>query len=207
MSLWEYIKAEFVVLKAAPVSFVGLVVLSISAGIGIGAWHYGERLEADQAQIKRYRVALGIDAASKGALVELSNEELALRARSIVAKLRDFNSTLNTRVTEVQKLNEAHKASKEQAAKDQLAVMQQVSQEFDSNLASDAYNIDAELRRRLSPEAVSHIVRVPALVSDDGAHIPITALIRGSGFDVGFLRVLADEIEQMAKLLADSGKQ
>jgi hypothetical protein len=40
MGLWEYIKTERDVLKGAPVSFIGLVVISVSAGIGIGSWHY-----------------------------------------------------------------------------------------------------------------------------------------------------------------------
>lgn len=201
MQLWDYIKAELAVLKQAPVSFVGLVVISIAAGVGIGTWHYSERLDAQDSQIKRYRVALGIDSASKGALVELNNEELALRAQSIVAKLREFNSRLDARIEAVQKLNEASKVGKEQAFKDQQAVMQQVSQEFDSNLASDAYNVDSELQKRLSPEATAHIIRVPSLTSDSGGHIAITALLRGTGFDALFIRTLADEIEQMAKLL------
>ena len=68
-------------------------------------------------------------------------------------------------------------------------------------IASDTYNVDNELRKRLSPEAVAHIIRVPALVAENGSHIPIAALFRGSGMDVFYLQGLANEIEQMAKLL------
>ena len=86
MGLWEYIRSELRVLKGAPVSFVGLVILSVSAGIGIGSWHYGERLDTKDGEIHRYRVALGIDKASAGALVELNNQELALKAQYIVGQ-------------------------------------------------------------------------------------------------------------------------
>ena len=57
-----------------------------------------EQIAAKDGQLNRYRVALGIDPASKGALVELSNQELALKAQATVTKLRELNDLLRPSV-------------------------------------------------------------------------------------------------------------
>lgn len=194
-------------LRGAPVVFIGLMVVSVASGIGVGHWHFSEQLEAKDGEIHRYRVALGIDPASKGALVELNNQELAAKAQSTVAKLRDLSADFDNRSKTIKEQKDAGKLTDMQVLEDEQAVMQQVSQDFDRNLASDADNVRNELRRRLSPEAIAHIVRVPAFWADNGSSIPVTALFKGTGFDTLFIRGLADEIEQMAKLLPDSGKQ
>ena len=88
MGIHQDRKTEYGVLKGAPISFAGLVVLSVSAGIAIGAWHYGERLETQQEQIQRYRLALGIDKGGPNALAELNNAELRAKALNSVAEVR-----------------------------------------------------------------------------------------------------------------------
>jgi hypothetical protein len=201
MQVFEYVKQEWVVLKGAPLSFVGLAAVFFVAGISIGAWHYSERLDTKDGEIHRYRVAMGIDAASQGALVELSNQELELKAQFTVSKLRALHAELNNRLAAIQTKADEKKITQAQLGKDQWTVRQEVAQDFDSNLASDAHNVDEELRRRLDPKAIAHVVRVPALVSADGSRIPITALFKGDGPDTFFIIGLADEIEQMAKLL------
>lgn len=194
-------------LTKAPVSFVSLALVFFSAGIGVGLWHYSERLDTKDGEIHRYRVALGIDEASRGALVELNNQELALKAQSIVVKLRQLSSALAQKSDEIQKRTNSGEIDKTQAFKEQMAAMKEVSQDFDSSLASDAYNVENELRKRLDPVAISHVVRVPALVAD-GSRVTVPDLFRGSGFDSVYIGGLADEIEQMAKLLPpDSDKR
>src|SRR5437879_4296918 len=72
-TVWEYIRKERAALKRAPLSFAGLAVVCLAAGIGVGRWHYSERLETKDGQIQRYRVALRIDKAGGNALMELTN--------------------------------------------------------------------------------------------------------------------------------------
>jgi hypothetical protein len=198
--MWEYIKNEWDVLKGAPLAFMGLVVVSFSTGLGAGLWHYSERLEVKDGEIHRYRVALGIDEASQGALVELNNQELALRSASIVAKLRDLYRAWNAREKSIDEDLKAGKISQDQASKQGLQALDDASQAFDQNLASDALNVEAEMRRRLSPEAMSHVMRVPAFVAG-GSRITFLGIVRGSKLSAGFIQAFADEMDQMEKLL------
>jgi hypothetical protein len=200
----EYLKKEWAVLKRAPLSFVGLAMIFFGAGLGAGLWHYSERLEIKDGEIHRYRVAMGIDEASKGALVELNNQELALKAQSIVLHLRQFTFELDAKCTAINQRLKSGEIDEQQAGKDTMDAMKEVSQDFDRNLASDTYNVENELRSRLDPSAMSHILRVPAFMinNDPRSRVTFSDLARGSGFDAGMLGRLADEIEQMANLLS-----
>jgi len=197
MALLEYIKTELGELKKAPVSCAFLIIVSILSGIEIGSWHFSERLEAKDGEIHRYRVALGIDKASDGSLVELNNQELLAKATATVAKLRDLDDQIRERF----KAMDSQKLSPHDLSEAQKAATLEFSQEFERNLSADADNVRLELRRRLTPEAIAHVIRVPAFQTGGGVSVPITDLMKGTGFEVGFIKGLADEIEQMAKLL------
>jgi hypothetical protein len=204
-------------LMKAPFAFVTLCTLCLGLGYGAGMLYYSsqigslhEQTTAKDGQLSRYRVALGIDPASKGALVELGNQELALKAQSIIAKLREFDKTLDDKGKAIKELEQTGKISTEDAHQARLQAKQDVSEAFDQNLASDAYNVENELRVRLDPSALSHVVRVPAFISGSDPHSRVTfsELARGSGFDAMMLGRLADEMEEMAKLLPpDSEKK
>jgi hypothetical protein len=209
--IFEYLKQEWAVLTKAPLSFIGLALVFFAAGIGVGLWHYSERLNEKDGQIGRYRVALGIDKASEGALIELSNIELQAKALNTVGKLRDMCSLYNKRTATVQADFNAGKT--DQKGKDErvTAIDTEMSNEFVRNLRADSFNVDNELRRRLGPKAVAAIVGIsPSLVDNEGNRIDLLTVVAGSesGFSVTFTCTLADGIEQMAKLLPlDSGRQ
>src|ERR1700677_2726545 len=100
-SFFDYIKKEWAALIAAPWSFAGLTAVCLGAGFAAGMLYYSsqvgslrEQLNAKDGQLGRYRVALGMDPASKGALVELNNQELALKAQWLVLHLRQFRVEL-----------------------------------------------------------------------------------------------------------------
>jgi hypothetical protein len=208
-----FLKQEWEGLVRAPFSFVMLGALCLSIGFAGGMLYYGseigslhEQISSRDGQIGRYRVALGIDAASKGALVELNNQELALKAKSTVASLRALSSELDTKLSAIQKEVEAKKIDQKQASGQMMTARNDVSQDFNNNLASDANNIENELRKRLDPKTIEHVVRVPAFNELDAngnamSHLPFTELFRGSGFDTFYIKGLANEIEQMADLL------
>jgi hypothetical protein len=209
-AIFDYIKREWTNLRAAPLSFIGLAVVCLVSGFAAGVLYYSgqigslhEQISTKDGQLSRYRVALGIDPASKGALVELSNQELALKAQSIVAKLREFDKALEDKGKTINEQQQTGKISKEEADKAQFQAMKDVSEAFDQNLASDAYNVENELRVRLDPSALAHVVRVPAFIagSDPRSRLTLSELARGSGFDATMLGRLADEMEEMAKLL------
>lgn len=166
---------------------------------------YAERLDSLGAEMARYRVALGIDKASQGALIELNNQELYMKAQSIVLPLRRLADELDRRERIIQKELESKRISKDEAIKQQTAAAQQIAITYDQNLASDAYNVRNEIRKRLSPEAIAHIVRVPAFPAADGASIPLMEIMKGEYMTAFFIRGFADEIEGMAKLLPNAG--
>jgi hypothetical protein len=213
MEMLEKLKEQAHIIKTAPYAFI----LFLMAGGGVAYFlsneHFSGEISAlraaigaKESEISRYRVALGIDPASQGALVELNDQELALRAQSIVSKLRELASALDFKLEQIQEQARAGKIRKERVGEEKFRVEKEVAQDFDSNLASDAHNIDNELRRRLDPKAIDHIVRVPGLISS-GTRIPLTELFRGSGFDTFWFRGLANEIEQMAKLLPAASRK
>ncbi len=202
--IFEYIKREWDVLTKAPLTFIGLALLSFSAGVGVGLWHYSERLNEKDGQVGRYRVALGIDPASKGALVELNNQELALKAQSTVAELRKLGARLDARFAEINKQENAKKMNHEQAMKAKDAFIEEglrASQDFHANLASDMYNLRNELRRRLDPAAIAHIPSYPFFNMVDGSRLYVDQIVRDMRLDYFLIPKLADEIEQMTKLL------
>jgi hypothetical protein len=209
-----FVQKEWGNLVKAPAAFVMLCVLGLCVGFGGGMLYYSsqvgslqQQVSSKDGQLNRYRVALGIDPASKGALVELNNEELALKAQSIVAKLRKLSSALDGKLNGIQKQTDAKKISQKQASEQKLTAMKDVSQDYDRNLASDADNIDVELRRRLDPKVIAHIVRVPGFIDSEGTRLPVTEIFRSSGFDTFYFKGWADEIEQMAKLLPPESRK
>ena len=206
----EFIQKEWGNLMKAPTAFVMLAVLSLGLGYGGGMLYYAsqmgslhEQLSAKDGQLGRYRVALGIDPASRGALVELNNQELALKAQSIVLGLRQFGLELEEKCKAIDKRANSGELDKGKVGDEKMAAMKEISGDFDRNLASDTYNVENEVRKRLSPEAMAHVLRVPAFVigGDLNSRVTMADMARGSGFDAMMLGRLADEIEQMAKLL------
>lgn len=130
-----------------------------------------------------------------------------MKAQSIVAELRKYSFALDEKEKVRRSLLDAKKIDKKQAFDQAMADLQVVSNAFDSNLASDTYNVENELRKRMDPAAIAHIPRVPALVFPGGTRVTFPALMRNSGLDADFIRPLTDEIEQMADLLPpDSAK-
>ncbi len=226
-----FVQKEWRELKEAPFSFIMLAVLCLGVGFSGGMLYYSsqiaslheqinskdaqlgtkdDELKAKDGQISRYQVVLGIKPGSAGALVELNNQELALKAQSIVAKLREYNSVLEAKGAAIKGQLADKKVDKDQASKADLAAIREVSQDFDSSLASDTYNVENELRSRLGPSALSHVIMVPGFIADHNPRTRITFpdMMRGSGFDAMWLGRMADEIEQMAKLLPpDSAKK
>jgi hypothetical protein len=208
--LIEHIQKEWAVLKGAPISFVVLAVLCIITGIGIGSWHYGEKIDEKDGQIGRYRVALGIDSASKGALIELNNEELQSKTMNTASKLRDFCKTFEKRTAEITSEMTVGKIDKETFVERTLTVERQLSEEYHKDLRSDFLNLNNELLRRLDPKVSASVIRGPIFAD---AHTG-TPIARGSflpermGIEIPYLCVDADQIEQLAKLLPppNSGK-
>jgi hypothetical protein len=209
-----FIQKEGGVLRKAPFTFASLSVLFLDLGYGAGTLVYGERVDslreqnaAKEGQLGRYRVALGIDPASKGALVELNNEELALKAQACVAKLRKLSTSLRLRNEAIQKQVGNGQTTQEQAFKLSLQADTEASDDFERSQASEAHNLLNELTRRLDSKATAHIVRVPGFIDSEGTRLPLTEILKGTGADTSFIPRLADEIEQMSELLPSSAKK
>src|SRR5271156_1278931 len=165
------LKQEWPNLKKSPYSFVLLVVVAGGLGFSMARLYLNdqiaavhEQISAKESQLGRYRVALGIDPASKGALVELNNQELALKAQSIVVQLRQFTSIVTAKCTAIDQRAKSGEIKKEDVGTEKFAAMKEVSQAFVRTLASDTYNVEHELRNRMDASAMEHVIRVPAFM-------------------------------------------
>ena len=201
-------------LRTAPFSFIGLAVLCVLAGTALAGWHYSERISTLEAQsgtkdseIARYRVALGIDRASKGALIELNNSELRSKALSTAATVHQLCVSFRNRNEQLAKDLATSKLSEKDGATRSFALQKEESDEFDSSVRSDASLVEIELRRRLSPEAKASIVGLPlAFKGSDGGYLTLLSILSGTGIDAVFVCAIGNGIEEMAKLLPGDSK-
>jgi hypothetical protein len=212
-SLFEYVKGEWEVLKEAPLAFILLLAIGVISGVGIGEWRDSGRMDSLQEQIKerdgqisRYRVALGIDKASQNSLIDLTNEELKVKADNTIGKLRQMYASFQKRSEDLKKQQDANKISERAAADHEIALMREVANEFDATLRSDYLLTENELLRRLDPKATAAVVRIPLFDAATGTPISIFTLAptAGSFVETGILPMLADEMEQLSKLLPAS---
>ena|SRR5579862_2933227 len=210
--LFDYIAKEWAVLKQAPFTFIGLTVVSVLGGFAVGMLYYSgqlgsakEQINAKDSQINRYRVALGIEKASKGALVELTNEELRTMALGIATKTHDLCSYLRKESEPLQSdLNSKDARKKTQAFERLRAISSEVAERYNNTLRSDRVLANNELLRRLDKKAAGAVVRVPLFDAETGAQISILSLFGPTGngvMDSGMMCMAADETEQLAKLL------
>jgi hypothetical protein len=201
---------EWRVLKETPFTFLMLAGACLSLGLGVGKWYYAREIDTLKGQNERYRVALGIDKASKGNLIELTNEELKAKVLSTVPKLRDFCAVVRKKSDAADQELKEKRIDKQTRIKRQIAIINEASYEIDRNVRSDAYLLDNELRRRLDRRAVASLVNVPPSVYfEPDTPIDILSLIpSGTGMDGAFIcQIVTDNIEKMAKLLKTSENQ
>ena len=142
-----HLKSESKVIAKAPVAFVVFLALGVGLGYLVATWYYNGRMADQDGLLARYRVALGIDKASQGVMIELTTEELRSKALTTASALREF--ALGTR-------NEMESQSRD--AKDEqdrgrrtMAVLKRRSDMFDRRLKADTVLVDTELRA--APEA------------------------------------------------------
>jgi hypothetical protein len=204
---WEYIKAELVVLKGAPLSVLGLAIAFCLLGVGVGEWHYGERLEAKDEQIHRYRVSLGIDKASSNAMVELTNKELQEKAESLVSKTRSLCDVFHKKDANLEAQLEKRKASEDEHSKEHNALAREYSEQFDRTVRSDFLNVENEILGRLDPKATAAVMKAGPPLSNEatGSRFGLSTLLSAVGSEFGteavFLCQTANELEQLSKLL------
>jgi hypothetical protein len=161
------------------------------------------RLASKDDEIGRLRVALGIDPASRGALIALTNEEMKAKSISTARALRELCFSLRDKGEAVKKEIEAKNLDEKSRGEQMWAFIQKASDQFDASFRSEVGNVDNELRRRLHPGAIASIVRNnPSLYTTGGQPVSILSLFpSGTGFSSLYLCTQADAIERMAELL------
>jgi hypothetical protein len=104
----KYILGEFRVITDTPLSFfTSLVVAIVIIWIAMN-WRYGGVIDNKDAEITtlksenaRLRVALSIDPATPSALLQLTNNELAAKAGTVVTRLRKISAINHDRAQEI----------------------------------------------------------------------------------------------------------
>lgn len=200
MSVLEYIRQEFAVIKAAPPSCLFIVAI----GFGIGGLFYGARLDLAHESNENYRRSLGTSAPYSGVYADLSNNDLKAKTARMVKNLRTLQFQYQHRSTDIHVQLQNHEIDQAKFNVLSEAFNQQISEEFTKNFKSEAVALDNELRHRLSPEALKTIVGSPAF----DPPITIVSLLPSGmlGGKIGIfgVEISAGELEQMnAKLPYD----
>jgi hypothetical protein len=149
---------------------------------------------------------LGIDKASAGALIELTNEELRAKSLVTASRVRELCIAYGRRKDEIALQVESGKISKKGAWEREQTVAREISDEFDRGLRSDFANLNNELWRRLDPKVAASVVMGPILHdANTGTPIAMSSLpFHAMGIEATLLCTYADQIEQLAKLLPAS---
>jgi hypothetical protein len=169
--------------------FIGSGLMKAIAGIA-GPLTLVAPTMSSHADTKLDSVAIGVDAATPSALIQLTNKELQAKAETVVGRLRSLSEryVYNIASQALPGLDDRAKHDRKEASEREL---RELDEQFRGTLRSDAFNVDFELRRRLGPTAVAGIIGVaPSIVADDGTRISILQL-----YDA------MHSIEQMASLL------
>lgn len=203
MQPFDYIRQEWAVLRKAPLAFVGLALAFFVAGVALARWYDSDKLNEKDDQLRRYRVALGIEQGSPNALVELTNQELRNKALIVSSRVQDLCNRFNKQSAEIKAQLDAKKFDEKGAHERHLALMKQISGEFHHDLRSDALNVQNELLRRLDPKAAAAVVRFPVFAdAATGTPISMESLLPNAfGMDAMLLCGFAEELQQLAKLL------
>ena len=160
-------------------------------------------------EIYRYKVAMGLEIASKGNLIELTNEELRVKSINTASRLGSVCASIREREISQAETNAKADAKLDKKAKFLRGIerARADSDEINRTVRSDTILIDNELRRRLSPKAIASIPGLsPSLFSsgDTNNETPIDVLTLATTGSMGsslVLCALSEGIEQMAKLL------
>jgi hypothetical protein len=207
---FEYIRKEWAVLRSAPGAFIGLAVVFFLSGAGAGSYYFAgqiaamrEQMVTKDGQVSRYRMALGIDPGSKGALVELTNEELQAKGFQSVAKLRELCGSTRRQVDALRVLLNEGKIDVKQWREGQLALNKDLADRFDQQQRADVLNIFNEILRRLDQKSIGAIARVsPSIIMGGGAPVPLIASMpSGSEMESILACELANSLDQSAKQL------
>ena len=200
---FDYIRQEWGVLTKAPMAFVGLAVVFFVSGVALARWYDRDKINDKDDQLRRYRVALGIESGSPNALVELTNAELRSKALIVSSRVQALCASFNRQSAEIKALVDTKKIDEKGGFDRQLALMKRTSDEFHHDLRSDALNVQNEMLRRLDPKAAAAVVRFPIFAdAATGTPISLASLLpSGLGLDAGALCGFAEELQQLAKLL------
>jgi len=199
----EYIRKEWRVLKNAPLSFMILIVLSISISGGAWLWYFKERIDAQEQHINRLSQALGIEKPdSIRPLMGLTNTEIKKKGLNVVQSIRSIlsnhdnqniglSSQLRKReVTEVR--FQELKDNEEKRAKEELA-----------EINVQALMVHAELKQRV-PGTAQMQFGLPDINPADkrDASINVYRAFLSSGvMSIQLEPLLANNIEEMALAL------
>jgi hypothetical protein len=130
----------------------------------------------------------------------LTNQELKAVTFRMVAHLRAKISEHKRRDQELMAQKGRNEITGQQMDILGWVALSGAATEFVEQIRAEALNIEGELRRRLSPEALQHVVRMAPDINVS-MHRLMTPMPRE--FSFLFADGLAEEIDQMAKLLPD----
>lgn len=159
--------------------------------------------DENEAAIKRYRHALGIDEnTGRTTLIELSNRELKKKSTLLYEKIRQINNYNDERIRELN-----NKLAKKEIDEGKLVIARneeiaRYTKEFDEKIRVDAVMVLGELRNRIPLDKRKHFIGLPDIRPADRRDSSVS-LHRAmpSAMSVHFSGLLANEIEELVKLL------
>jgi hypothetical protein len=186
MDFIQKLREEGQVIKSAPFSFVIFLAVGFTAAFLSSNWYYSKQiadrdsqlktkdveLDEKDATIKRYRVELGIVKADKQALLDLTNDELRAKARSLAGIIRGICFDYKDAMTRESKNWDSQKIPQARRRTLIAGISSQFAKRFEMDAKADYLNVDSQLRARLGPEGMGGIVMVPFPFSISALPLP-----------------------------------
>jgi hypothetical protein len=190
-----------------PSSVVALVALVIVIGV---IWYSSaqivilkDQVKSDESQLRRYRVVLGIDPATKSSAKELTNRELQLKAAALIPQLTDMCNSGTKDLAEIQRLLNVEMIDDNQKEQRTGVVRKQLSERFRTMIGDESFVVDNELRRRIDPQLLNTMTGITkSVIADDGTYVDILSQVPPSAdYDIGMTCSLSQSLDRLGTAL------
>jgi hypothetical protein len=198
----DYLKGEGRVIRGAPLGVVGFCLIVGLLTFKAVDWHYSGQITELQGQNERYRRVLGIAPGSPDALVELTNSEIAAKTKPIVDEIRQRVKQYKDKVNAVDQAKMSGELTENQHFAELMKLRNEASGDFDDGTLSEAINLEHELYKRVRPQDRASVM-APGFSggADSTDRLTLVQIARNTPILIDHMPYLADELEQLSKLL------
>jgi hypothetical protein len=205
----ERLKNEWRVIRQAPFSVFVIMILCSGLAYGVAHFVYNDRLVVRDEMIRRYRIALGIEDATRTSLAVLTNDEFRRKALNLSKKLRDMGQEFESKQKQMDARFKEKERSETEKAEHFTALLKEANltgRRFETEMRVEVLNTLNELHRRIPPGALKTIVlSLPTIHTRDSKPGQSSFWEQvdtfGPEFVAHLLTRIAQDLERLAGLL------